>query len=122
MKESFRLLSVNVINEIENNDFTVELEGNGIYRFSRYSSMGQDFSFSIDIGKNHYEFLDNILEYYNMFDISYEAYLWLDEFGHGKNGAPYEMIDVYKDMEECKEFIYELYQIVKDWWLLNYKC
>lgn len=116
MKEALRLLSIYIIDEIENNGFTVELEANGIYRFSRYSSMGQDFSFSIDIGKNHYEFLDNILEYYNMFDISYEAYLWLDEFGHGKNGAPYEMIDVYKDMEECKEFIYELYKIVQDWW------
>ena len=34
-----------------------------------------------------------------------EAYLWLDETGHGKNGAPYRMKDVVKDMEEAEKMI-----------------
>lgn len=35
----------------------------------------------------------------NYFDISEEAYLWLDSSGHGTNGAPYDMRDVYEDFE-----------------------
>ena len=40
---------------------------------------------------------------YESFDVSEEAYLWLDNSGHGKNGAPYDMKDVYEDIEEAKE-------------------
>ena len=43
----------------------------------------------------------------------YETYLWLDSDGHGKNGAPYDMKDLYEDMEACREIIYELYEIVE---------
>ena len=52
------------------------------------------------------------MSYYNDFDVSYEAYLWLDNTGHGTNGAPHDMKAVYEDMEECEGFIYELYQVV----------
>lgn len=31
--------------------------------------------------------------------MSYETYLWLDSNGHGKNDAPYDMKDVYEDVE-----------------------
>ncbi len=47
----------------------------------------------------------NIKEYYDNFDVDEEAYLWLDETGHGKNGAPYRMKDVVKDMEEAEKMI-----------------
>ena len=50
----------------------------------------------------------NLRDYINDFDVSYEAYLWLDDTGHGRNGAPYEMIDVYEDMEECLHNMEEL--------------
>lgn len=36
-------------------------------------------------------------------DISYETYIWLDDMGHGKNGAPFDMKDCYEDMEWCVE-------------------
>ena len=49
-----------------------------------------------------------VAEYYSDFDVSRETYLWLDDTGHGKNGAPYDMIEVYHDMEECEELIQEL--------------
>ena len=39
---------------------------------------------------------------------SYIIYLWLDETGHGRNGAPYDMIDIYNDMLECESIIEEL--------------
>ena len=42
------------------------------------------------------------------FDVSEEAYYWLDQFGQGKNGAPYDMRDVYNDMEWCQDKIIQL--------------
>lgn len=104
-----------LIHEIEAARFSIEHEDGNVYYFGKYSSYGQDFGFSIDTEESLEQFADNVREYYDDFDISEEAYMWLDTSGHGKNGAPYEMIDVYKDMEECEGFIWELYQI-----LLNY--
>jgi hypothetical protein len=114
MKKAFRLLGTNTQDKIEEHEFSVELESDGVYRFYKYSYEGQDFSFAVDIGETMQEFADNILEYHNGFDVSEEAYYWLDNTGHGANGAPYDMRDVYNDMEECKGFIYELYEIIKE--------
>jgi len=72
--------------------------------FSKYSDYGQDYDFCI----NSHNLIDELDSYIMGFDISEEAYKWLDETGHGANGAPYEMIDVYKDMENCKEMMEEL--------------
>ena len=38
----------------------------------------------------------------------------LMKVGMEKNGAPFEMIDVYNDMEECKGFVTELADKVFD--------
>ena len=78
--------------------------------FAKTSSYGQDFNFGISVDKDSSMFgiWRELQSYQNNFDVSAEAYLWLDESGHGKNGAPFEMIDVYKDMEECKGFVTEL--------------
>ena len=88
----------------ENLDWNVSID-NDYITFQRYSSEEQDFNVELQIDEDDtvYEFIEKIREYYDDFDISYEAYLWLDNTGHGTNGAPYEMIDVYKDMEECAE-------------------
>ena len=40
--------------------------------------------------------------------MSYETYIWLDSFGHGKNGAPHELEDVLNDTKEAKRLIEEL--------------
>ena len=37
--------------------------------------------------------------WFDNYDVSYETYIWLDDSGHGSNGAPYDMKDVYEDME-----------------------
>lgn len=42
------------------------------------------------------------------YDVSYETYLWLDDEGHGSNGAPYDMKDVYEDMEWWKDSLENL--------------
>ena len=73
--------------------------------FNKHTSKGQEVSLEID--KEEASCLACIArearQRYESFDVSEEAYLWLDSFGHGKNGAPYDMKDVYEDMEEAKE-------------------
>lgn len=95
-------------------NFTVEEETEGIIRIGKFSSAGQDFSFHTDIGETLDELQDNILSCYEDFDVSEEAYYWLDNSGHGRNGAPYDMKDVYEDMEECKSFIYDAFCLVRN--------
>lgn len=71
--------------------------------FQRYSSAGQDFFFEVEAEESDdvWEVIDGIDAFVKDFDISYNAYIWLDDSGHGANGAPYDMRDVYNDMEEC---------------------
>lgn len=89
--------------------------------FAKTSSYGQDFNFEISVDKDAsmIEIWKGLQSYQNNFDVSAEAYLWLDESGHGKNGAPFEMIDVYKDMEECKGFVTELADNVFDIFMMK---
>lgn len=102
-----------ILDKLEELDFKVEIDEQ-FATFYKASSAGQDFSFIVDHENDIDKLIYNIHEYYANFDVSSEAYLWLDEDGHGKNGAPHDMIDVYKDMEECEEFINEaLYWIEK---------
>ena len=81
--------------------------------FSQYSPAGQDFNVEFDY-KTLREIKDKLREYCDSYDPSYEAYLWLDDDGHGKNGAPYEMVDVYNDMVACKEMIDKLACAIKE--------
>ena len=106
-------LSEKLIKKIEEHDFSVTYD-DGQYYFGKYSSAGQDFGFEIEKQDSLYKFAETILDYYHNYDPSYEAMLWLDSSGHGTNGAPYEMIDVYNDMVECEGFILELYEIIRE--------
>lgn len=92
----------NVFGYDESENYNIEL--------GRISPAGQDFNISLPMEKDGtLEELQKEAEgAYENFDASYEAYLWLDDSGHGKNGAPYEMIDVYNDMAQCREYIKEL--------------
>lgn len=82
-------------------------DGTKFVMFSQYSPAGQDFNVELEY-ENLGEIEDKLREYYDSYDPSYEASLWLDSEGHGKNGAPYEMIDVYNDMVACEEMIDKL--------------
>lgn len=87
------------------------------YNFQFYSPAGQDFNFCIDKNKaiNLYTLSAEIYDFYNCFDVSEETYMWLDNTGHGKNGAPYDMKDVYEDMKICEIKIYELFDIIHNY-------
>lgn len=97
-------------------DWSIEHEDGNVYRFGKYSNAGQDFGISIDTEADPALFLNNLYECHSDFDASEEASYWLDESGHGKNGAPYDMKDVYEDMEECRDNILELYNSLKDYY------
>lgn len=81
--------------------------------FQKYASLHQECCFNLEIAETFKEFCDIFYNYYQGFDCSYETYLCLDETGHGKNGAPYEMIDVYNDMKEYERDLYELYKEIE---------
>ena len=99
----------------EKEDFTLTYNKESMtYMFSKTSPAGQDFSFEVDIGCDIEDFLDIVDNYYQNFDVSYETYLWLDNTGHGKNGAPYEMEDVLEDMKACEQYINDIAWIVND--------
>ena len=90
-------------------DWNVEVD-DGFVEFQKYSSYGQDFRFTVEMRGDFKDFCQAIYNYYDEFDVSYETYKWLDSSGHGTNGAPYDMMDVYNDMKECENNILELWR------------
>jgi len=99
-----------ILNKAENVDWSFQVHENYVL-FSKFSPAGQDFNIEIDLDKDDEiaDILGKMYGRYDSFDVSEEAYSWLDETGHGANGAPYDMRDLYDDMESCKEMILELY-------------
>lgn len=111
-----------IVEIAEENGWKVDVESNDgdnfSYEFSKYSPAGQDFSFEVEMKDNNvYALLNNIKDCYDNYDCSYEAYLCLDKTGHGTNGAPFNMKDVYEDMESCEEMTFELWKSLseEDW-------
>lgn len=100
-----------LIAKLEEHEFTVRHEEDE-WEFGKYSPAGQDFWFSV-CANDIDELAEKVLDYYENFDVSEEAYIWLDHSGHGKNGAPYDMKDVYEDMKACEEYIDEVYEIIR---------
>ncbi len=94
----------------EDNGWTVSIvkESEGLL-FSKYSPAGQDFNVCVYPYKDTEDLLCQLKEYHDNFDVDYQTYIWLDDEGHGKNGAPYHMRDILDDMEACKKMVYELY-------------
>lgn len=71
-----------------------------------YTDYGQDFNFSVNRSE---DYVKQVYDYYNSFDPDYEALLWVDDSGHGKNGAPYRLRDIITDMEEVEKELEKLY-------------
>lgn len=100
--------------------YTDENETMVIFSFEKYSPAERDFYFEVSVQNDEDEYViydsvaDAIYTYYENFDVSYETYIWLDEEGHGKNGAPYDMSDVYKDTESCEKMIDDLWRSFYD--------
>ena len=100
-----------LVSVIEENGFSILGSGPETLRVEKRSPCGQAFEIAVD---SYYitDLPEALLANFNYYDPSYEAYLWLDDTGHGKNGAPWCMGTVYADMVECKNYIWRLYQII----------
>lgn len=88
----------------EKQNLSLTREKNGkywIYLVEGWTTMGQNIVFETSVRKFS-EFINEFKSHTENYDCSSEAYIWLDSSGHGKNGAPYDMHDVYTDMEEVK--------------------
>lgn len=98
-------------------DFFEPQNGKTDVNFAKYTSCGQDFNFSVELEDDDMEaFIDNIHEYYENFDVDEEAYIWIDSDGHGKNGAPYHIADIVKDMEEAEVMMADLYEAFRQFY------
>ena len=117
-------MNKNIIDKItdcaESNGWSVSMDTEQekdivVFEFSKYTPAGHDFSFSATMKDNSLDSLgDDIEEYFEHFDVDSEAYLWLDDNGHGKNGAPYRMRDVSADMEAAERYIESLLDAIRD--------
>ena len=95
--------------------YTDEKETDIIFSFEKYSPAGRDFVFEVYVRNEEdedlvFEYLKHaIYKYWEGFDVSYETYILLDETGHGRNGAPRDMKDLYEDMQACQDMIHDLW-------------
>lgn len=79
------------------------------FEFSKFSPGGRDYSFEVEMQcANINSLIENIDKYYEDFDVDYETYIWLDQWGHGKNGAPYSLRAVLEDTEAIEKMLEEL--------------
>ncbi len=89
-------------------------EQNTLFEFGKFSPGGRDFSFEVEMKcANINSLIENIDNYYENFDVDYETYIWLDPWGHGKNGAPYRLRAVLEDTEAIEKMIYELLEAIR---------
>lgn len=99
-----------ILEKIKDLGWTVDIDSEDTVTLGKYSPAGQDFSITVDTENDKESFIENIYEAYSNFDASSETYIWLDNDGHGTNGAPYDMKDIYEDMEACAENVCKLYE------------
>lgn len=52
--------------------------------------------------------IKSVREYYEGFDPDEEAYLWIGDDGHGRNGAPYHIRDIVAGMEDAEGMVLDL--------------
>ena len=81
--------------------------------FEYYTTYNQDFCFTIQKAETLNDFADDVYDYWQNYNADEEASLWIGEDGHGKNGAPYHISDILKDMQECED-------LLKKFWTMLY--
>ncbi len=118
MTKTFNKISTNFLKNVSDiaesegfNTSISEYENGSYFNFQQYTPAGQDFNFEVE-AYNIEQLAEEIKNYYENYDVSEQAYLWLDDNGHGTNGAPHDMKDVYEDMGWCEVKIHDLYSAV----------
>ena len=84
-----------LVKEVANGlGWSVDIDDNNNFMFEKDIQFQRNIGFMVT-ADNIESLCKEVSDYYFNFDVSYETYSWLDEKGHGKNGAPYDMSDVY---------------------------
>ena len=109
-----------LIEKIKNLGWDITVSDNK-FCLKNITPAGQNFDIQLE-ARNTNEFIEKITKIYDDFDVSYESYLRLDEKGHSKNGAPYNMKDVCKDMEACEDMIRYLVDEIEDEYDMDKQC
>lgn len=92
------------------NTYADKLNGYVDFEFNTDTHFGQDFYATCRMENNDPDTLvQSVYDYWQGYDPDEEALLWIGPDGHGKNGAPYRITDIVKDMEECESRLEELY-------------
>lgn len=107
-----------IIDIAKNQGFSTsyEVNGNNVhFIFSQYTDFGQDFNFEVTMKNNDiYTLIEDVNNYYEGYDPDEETMLWVGTDGHGRNGAPYRLSDVLKDMEQCERMIEKFLEALID--------
>ena len=117
-------------NIIENNDWNItccEIDNNNIITLDLQTYTNYDCNFTVsvlyEVNSNKEiekeNLINALIEFYNNFDVSYETYLWLDGTGHGIDGAPYDMKDVYEDQLYAIEQLDKLTIEISQKWIID---
>lgn len=98
------------------NVFDFQSNGNNYSFFiQKYSPAGQDCNFSLTCEKDNPSSVAKAFdELYQNYDPEEETMLWVGPDGHGKNGAPYHLSDVLKDMESVEKDLESAKNKIKD--------
>ena len=73
-----------------------------IFTIERYAYHGYNFIADICYGSLN-TLWNAVLDYWQGYDASEEAALWIGEDGRGKNGAPHKIRDILSYFEECEQ-------------------
>ena len=68
---------------------------------------GQDVNVELQVAKLE-DLKHEVYEYWQNYDVDEETSLWIGPDGHGKNGAPYHITDIVKDMQEVDDSLEKL--------------
>lgn len=107
-----------LVEELDNKlDTAIRFESDGkTILISAFSPKGQDCNIEIELDEDDtlITLVDKVYGRYEDFDVSKETYLWLDNTGHGINGAPYELENVLDDMKWRKEWMLQVYHLINE--------
>lgn len=90
-----------LMNRLEKRGWNTELYEDGL-ELQKYSPAGQDFVIQLE-GETFDELVESAKKFNESYDPSKEAMRWIDDKGHGINGAPHDLIDLVQDLIWCKQ-------------------
>ncbi len=105
-------LNEKLFEKIEKNGFSVCDTGDGEFQFGKYTATGQNFTFSIELGKDIHEFARNVLKFYDDYEVSERVGIHINNASLSAPVVPYEVEDYIHDIRICSSIIFELYELI----------